>query len=234
MSGAKKTAASLLMPSLTLALRSRARELSGPAAIVKDLNKSLKQLSIGAMFVTIYYARLHAASSTGVRMSEAQSAAAFAHEDGDSSWLGESGPIVRILPAPEDWDAVVPLERSDILTLFTDGVTEQEEHAGQAVFNEAVEEHGAEQGERPGECCRSGDWRRRLHLCGRDTTGGAIFTVVVVKMLSEVSSYEDKTKVYRPRHDFRIAGKMHAEEVRDRLPPLTRRCVEVGARARRA
>ena len=55
----KGAAASLLMPSLALAIRSRARELSGPAAIVKDLDESLKQITNTATFVTIFYARLH-------------------------------------------------------------------------------------------------------------------------------------------------------------------------------
>ena len=60
----KGAAASLLMPSLALALRIRARELSGPAAIVKDLDESLKQITNAATFVTIFYARLHGTSRT--------------------------------------------------------------------------------------------------------------------------------------------------------------------------
>ena len=49
-----------------------------------------------------------------------------------ASWLlEEAGPIVGILPSAEFSNTVVPLERGDILTLFTDGVTEQENEQGE-------------------------------------------------------------------------------------------------------
>jgi len=47
-------AASLLMPSLAVALRLRARELEGPAAIIKDLDTVLKQITSTATFVTMF------------------------------------------------------------------------------------------------------------------------------------------------------------------------------------
>ncbi len=53
----KGAAASLLMPSLAVALRLRARELSGPAAIIKDLDGVLKQITTPSMFVTMFYGR---------------------------------------------------------------------------------------------------------------------------------------------------------------------------------
>jgi sigma-B regulation protein RsbU (phosphoserine phosphatase) len=40
--------------------------------------------------------------------------------------LDQAGPIVGILPDAQFSDTVVSLEPGDILTLFTDGVTEQE------------------------------------------------------------------------------------------------------------
>ncbi len=57
-------AASLLMPSLAVALRLRARELSGPAAIIKDLDQVLQQITDSATFVTMFYARFDQASRT--------------------------------------------------------------------------------------------------------------------------------------------------------------------------
>ena len=50
-------AASLLMPSLAVALRLRARELDGPAAIIKDLDGVFRQITNAATFVTMFYAR---------------------------------------------------------------------------------------------------------------------------------------------------------------------------------
>jgi len=128
----KGAAASLLMPSLALALRMRARELSGPAAIVKDLDESLKQITNSATFVTIFYARLHATSQTLEYASGGHNPPLLLRTKTGASWLlDEAGPIVGILPGAEFWNTVVPLERGDILTLFTDGVTEQENEHGE-------------------------------------------------------------------------------------------------------
>jgi sigma-B regulation protein RsbU (phosphoserine phosphatase) len=128
----KGAAASLLMPSLALALRTRARELSGPAAIVKDLDESLKQITNSATFVTIFYARLHAASQTLEYASGGHNPPLLVRAKTGASWLlEEAGPIVGILPDAEFSNTVVPLERGDILTLFTDGVTEQENQSGE-------------------------------------------------------------------------------------------------------
>jgi serine phosphatase RsbU (regulator of sigma subunit) len=128
----KGAAASLLMPSLALAIRSRARELSGPAAIVKDLDEALKQITNSATFVTIFYARLHAASQILEYASGGHNPPLLVRAKTGASWLlEEAGPIVGILPGAEFSNTVVPLERGDILTLFTDGVTEQENEHGE-------------------------------------------------------------------------------------------------------
>src|SRR6202012_6265150 len=57
-------AASLLMPSLAVALRLRARELAGPAEIIKDLDQVFRQVTNAATFVTMFYARLHQSTKT--------------------------------------------------------------------------------------------------------------------------------------------------------------------------
>jgi Stage II sporulation protein E (SpoIIE) len=57
-------AASLLMPSLAVALRLRARELDGPAAILKDLDQVLSQITNPATFVTMFYGRFDQATRT--------------------------------------------------------------------------------------------------------------------------------------------------------------------------
>src|ERR1700749_3098292 len=57
-------AASLLMPSLAVALRLRAHELDGPAEIIKDLDQVFRQVTNSATFVTMFYARFNQASKT--------------------------------------------------------------------------------------------------------------------------------------------------------------------------
>jgi serine phosphatase RsbU (regulator of sigma subunit) len=123
----KGAAASLLMPSLAVALRLRARELSGPAAIIKDLDGVLKQITNPATFVTIFYARLNPALRTLQYASGGHNPPLLVRpRTGESLLLEQAGPIVGILPDAQFSDTVVPLEPGDILTLYTDGVTEQE------------------------------------------------------------------------------------------------------------
>jgi serine phosphatase RsbU (regulator of sigma subunit) len=128
----KGAAASLLMPSLALALRVRARELSGPAAIVKDLDEALKQITNSATFVTVFYARFHETSRTLEYASGGHNPPLLVRsKTGASLLLEEAGPIVGILPDAQFSNTTIPLEHGDILTFFTDGVTEQENEGGE-------------------------------------------------------------------------------------------------------
>lgn len=123
----KGAAASLLMPSLAVALRLRARELSGPAAIIKDLDGVLKQITNASTFVTIFYARINPSLRTLQYANGGHNPPLLVRpRTGEVIPLEEAGPIVGILPDAQFSDTSVKLERGDILTLFTDGCTEQE------------------------------------------------------------------------------------------------------------
>jgi serine phosphatase RsbU (regulator of sigma subunit) len=123
----KGAAASLLMPSLAVALRLRARELEGPAAIIKDLDGVLKQITSPATFITMFYARFNSSHRTLQYACGGHNPPLLVRtETNESLLLDQSGPIVGILPDAQFSDTVIPLRSGDILTLFTDGVTEQE------------------------------------------------------------------------------------------------------------
>ncbi|MEO6805163.1 MAG: SpoIIE family protein phosphatase [Edaphobacter sp.] len=123
----KGAAASLLMPSLAVALRLRAHELSGPAAIIKDLDGILKQITNAATFVTIFYARFNPVRRTLQYASGGHNPPLLIRpRTSETFQLDHAGPIVGILPDAQFTDTTVSLEPGDILTLFTDGVTEQE------------------------------------------------------------------------------------------------------------
>jgi serine phosphatase RsbU (regulator of sigma subunit) len=128
----KGAAASLLMPSLAVALRLRARELSGPAAIIKDLDEILKQITNPATFVTIFYARFNTTLHTlEYACGGHNPPLLLCPSTGESQLLEEAGPIVGILPDAQFSNTVIPVKRGDILTLYTDGVTEQENVSGE-------------------------------------------------------------------------------------------------------
>jgi len=123
----KGAAASLLMPSLAVALRLRARELSGPAAILKDLDECLRQITRPATFVTMFYGRFN----PGLRTLQSASGGhnpplLLRTSTGESILLEGSGPIMGILPNAEFSNTLINLMTGDIITFFTDGVTEQE------------------------------------------------------------------------------------------------------------
>jgi len=123
----KGAAAALLMPSLAVALRLRAKELSGPAAILKDLDNVLKQVTRPSTFVTIFYARLdHAQRTLEYACGGHNPPLLVRRRTGEVRMLSEAGPIVGILPDAEYFDTVVPLEEGDVLAMYTDGVSEQE------------------------------------------------------------------------------------------------------------
>jgi serine phosphatase RsbU (regulator of sigma subunit) len=124
-------AASLLMPSLAVALRLRASELSGPAAILADLDPVLRQITSTATFVTMFYGRFDQAGKTLKYANGGHNPPLLTRrKTGESLQLDSGGPILGILKDTHFSDTVVALEKGDILTLFTDGVTEQENEAG--------------------------------------------------------------------------------------------------------
>jgi serine phosphatase RsbU (regulator of sigma subunit) len=129
----KGAAAALLMPSLAVALRLRARELERPAEVIKDLDEILRQITNSATFVTMFYARLNritrvlqyanAGHNPPVLMRSATCESVELNEAG--------GPILGILPDAQFSDTSLTLEQGDVLALFTDGVTEQENEQGE-------------------------------------------------------------------------------------------------------
>lgn len=137
----KGAAASLLMPSLAVALRLRARELSGPAAIMKDLDGVLKQITNPATFVTMFYARFNQASRTLEYVNGGHNPPLLVRPKTSEVLLLEGGgPILGILPDAQFSNTVIALERGDILTLFTDGVTEQENEQGEEFAMDRLKE----------------------------------------------------------------------------------------------
>ncbi len=129
----KGAAAALLMPSLAVALRLRARESERPADVIKDLDDVLKQVTNSATFVTMFYARLHRASRVLQYANAGHNPPVLMRAaTGESEQLDKAGgPILGILAHAEYSDTSVTLESGDILTLFTDGVTEQENEQGE-------------------------------------------------------------------------------------------------------
>jgi len=136
----KGAAAALLMPSLAVALRLRARELEGPAEVIKDLDEVLKQITRPATFVTMFYARIHRSKKIIQYASAGHNPPVlFRQKTRTVIALKESGPVLGILPNAQFYDTTLQLESGDVLTLFTDGITEQENEADEEFSNERLQ-----------------------------------------------------------------------------------------------
>jgi serine phosphatase RsbU (regulator of sigma subunit) len=123
----KGAAAALLMPSLAVALRLRARELSGPAEIMKDLDGVLKQVTNAATFVTMFYGRLNQSSRTLKYACGGHNPPILVcPKSGETQLLEDTGPILGILSDAQYSDIEIALQQGEIIALYTDGVTEQE------------------------------------------------------------------------------------------------------------
>lgn len=124
----KGAAAALLMPSLAVALRLRAHELERPAEVAADLDAVLRQMTHAATFVTMFYARLNLKTRV-LQYANAGHNPPLLLRAGACGPLfldGAGGPVLGLLPNAHYADASVTLAQNDLLILFTDGVTEQE------------------------------------------------------------------------------------------------------------
>ena len=134
-------AASLLMPSLAVALRMRAKELDGPAAIIQDLDRVFRQITSTATFVTMFYARFDQAGKTLQYANGGHNPPLLVRrKNGDALELEQGGPLLGILTDSQYSNTVLALNEGDILTLFTDGVTEQENEAGEEFSTSRLKE----------------------------------------------------------------------------------------------
>ncbi len=169
----KGAAAALLMPSLAVALRLRARELSGPAAIIKDLDGVLKEITNPATFVTIFYARFHPRSRLLEYASGGHNPPLLLRgRTGEAMLLEEAGPVIGILPGAEFPQASLALETGDVLTLFTDGVTEQEDASGEEFGMERLTAAVRGGGGRDGGGCGEPGYAGGVRFRGGEGAGG--------------------------------------------------------------
>ena len=91
------------------------------------LDNVLKQITGPANFVTVFYARVNPSLRTLQYANGGHNPPLLVRTRTQTTLLlEESGPIVGILPDAQFTDTVISLESGDILTFYTDGVTEQE------------------------------------------------------------------------------------------------------------
>jgi sigma-B regulation protein RsbU (phosphoserine phosphatase) len=138
----KGAAAALLMPSLAVGLRLTARQFDDPAEVIADSDRVLKQVTDSRTFVTMFYGRLDC-SARKLRYVNAghNPPILLRSKTAECIHLDDAGgPILGLLPNAQFSSASVDLEPGDILALYTDGVTEQENKDGEQFSLERLAE----------------------------------------------------------------------------------------------
>jgi sigma-B regulation protein RsbU (phosphoserine phosphatase) len=130
--------AALLMSSLQAAVRAFALDSSPPQSVCASVNRLLCGQMIAGRFATLVYLRLDARRGELAYANAGHNPPLLARGDGRVETLGASGTVLGVFPETEYRGAVVPLERGDRLLLYTDGVTESRNRAGEEYGEERL------------------------------------------------------------------------------------------------
>ncbi|MEM1206497.1 MAG: GAF domain-containing SpoIIE family protein phosphatase, partial [Acidobacteriota bacterium] len=131
----KGVGAALLMAVLQASLRALIHTAVEPAELVRQLNRVLVENSPGNKFATLFYAELDPVHHRLEYVSGGHNPSLLSIE-GTLEELGSSGPIVGLVPRATFRSRTVDLPAGATLFVYTDGVTE--------LMNDAGEEFGTE------------------------------------------------------------------------------------------
>jgi len=123
--------AALLMPAVRIALRSIIREFDDPRRVVAELDRTIFRATEPENYATLFLATIDLDSGRLECVSAGHLPALLVHPDGTVDWLGMGGPPVGLLPAAEYTSGESILEPGGNLILYTDGITESENKAGE-------------------------------------------------------------------------------------------------------
>lgn len=132
----KGVAAALFMAVTRTMLRSLAKEVQDPAAIVTRLNDELAVNNESCMFVTLFCASVHLPSGHCRYASGGHCPSVLLRPDGTVGTLMQAkGPAVGAMEGMNFTEGAFDLQRGELLFLYTDGVTEAA-NTKQALFGE--------------------------------------------------------------------------------------------------
>ncbi|MEM8994965.1 MAG: SpoIIE family protein phosphatase [Acidobacteriota bacterium] len=154
----KGVGAALLMAVLQASVRALMESASGPAELVRRLNRVLVENSPDNKFATVFYAELDPVEHKLHYVSGGHNPSILV-TGGETRELSSTGPIVGLVPGATFRCETVDLEPDSTLLIYTDGVTELENDDGEelglepllellaagrwSTINDLVEEIGA-------------------------------------------------------------------------------------------
>ncbi|MGA8151727.1 MAG: PP2C family protein-serine/threonine phosphatase [Terriglobales bacterium] len=128
----KGVSAALLMSSVKMALWAGAPHVPNPSDVLRNLNKSFYELTDTERYVTLFYGRLNSEQGLLEYTNAGHLPPLLFHgATGEVEWLETGGTVIGLFPDVEYSCGRVWLKPSDILILYTDGVTEATNAAGE-------------------------------------------------------------------------------------------------------
>jgi phosphoserine phosphatase RsbU/P len=130
--------AAFLMANLQAAVRGLASPALGPDALCARLNTLLCRNTTEDRFITLFYAQLDGASRRLRYASAGHNPPFLLRRDASHERLGEGGGVLGIFPDQTYALGTVQLEPGDRVVLYTDGVTEANNPAGEEFGEERL------------------------------------------------------------------------------------------------
>ncbi len=176
----KGISAALLMANLQASFRALATADASPSAVCAKLNAFLCSNLAPGKFITLFYGVLDAERLTFTYESAGHCPALLLKKAGPVESLRGEGAVLGVLP---DWtyrDSIVSLAGGDRLLLYTDGVTEAENHAGEE-FGETRLVHAARLADGSAENTQRKIMEEVSGYCGANFADDATLVVVTLE-----------------------------------------------------
>jgi serine phosphatase RsbU (regulator of sigma subunit)/DNA-binding phage protein len=130
--------AALLMANTQAAVRSFAGQVDSPADLCRKVNGVLSANLVQGRFVTFFYGIIDTAANRLIYTCAGHNPPILLRQDGSEERLATGGTVVGLFPEWDYQEAEVKLTGGDRLVLFTDGVTEAVNGAGEEFGEERL------------------------------------------------------------------------------------------------
>jgi sigma-B regulation protein RsbU (phosphoserine phosphatase) len=127
----KGVAAGLLMPCIEVALRMDAPRFPRTNDLLENFNDVVHQITGGDRFISLFYGKLSTRTRSVEYTNAGHNPPLVIRGGCDPIPLDKGGPVLGVLPGSAYESARIHLQTGDVLLLFTDGVVEAQNPAGE-------------------------------------------------------------------------------------------------------
>ena len=128
----------LLMANVQAALETSVEAGASPSALCARLNQFLTRHAADGQFVTFFAIRFHVSAGRASYCNAGHNAPLLLRAEGKVEWLSGGGPVLGVFPDREFEEREIPLAARDRVVLFTDGVSETWNAAGEEFGDERI------------------------------------------------------------------------------------------------